>query len=105
MGLRSWNEELNDIIRSVFFADEELRRLMKLPETISIIDFIDRYFIRAGFTNTLVVDEPVRIIYGNVASSTTDSPFVLRNEISFDIYVKKEELHNVERDRLMYRTD
>lgn len=91
MGLRAWNDEWNNIIRDVLFADEELRTLMKIPEKTTIIEFIDRYFIRAGFSNSLVVDEPVRIIYGKVGSSTTDSPFVLRNEVSFDIYVKREE--------------
>lgn len=31
------------------------------------------------------------------------NPYVTRNEMSFDIYVKLEDLHNVERDRLVFR--
>ena len=77
---------------------------MRLPEGTNIIQFIDKYFIRAGYTNTLLEHEDVRIVYGDIASHETGSPNVKRNEMSFDIYVKQEHLHNVGRDRLQYRT-
>lgn len=99
----SWIDDWNDVIRNVFFQDHVLRALMKLPSDISIIDFIDRYFIRAGYTNTILTDESVRIIYGTYAVPTNVSG-VTKNQMSFDIYVKNEDLHNVGNDRLVMRT-
>lgn len=104
MLVRSWITEWNDIIRNVIFKDTELRQLMELPEDIKIIDFIDRYFIRAGYTSKLLKDESVRIVYGSVFSNETDVPNIKTNEMSFDIYVRYEELHNVGNDRLTMRT-
>lgn len=103
--LKTWITEWNDIVRDVIFPDTELRSLMELPENVRIVDFIHKYFIRAGFSNDLVTDEPVRIIYGDLITTVAGAPHVLRRELSFDIYVKKEELNNYGRDRLMYRTE
>lgn len=102
--VRTWHDAWNDIIRDVIFADDQLKRLMKIPEDTNIIDFIDRYFIRAGFTNNLLTNESVRIVYGDVFSDLQTYK-VSRNEMSFDIYVKTEDLHNVEKDRLVLRTN
>lgn len=99
----SWTQDWNDIIRDVIFADEELKSLMEIPEGTSIIDFIDKYFIEAGYTNKILSDENVRIVYGSI-SVATNHPNVSSNRLSFDIYVKHEEMHNVGRDRLMLRT-
>lgn len=104
MPIPSWMNDWNDIIRYVIFPDEELRRLMCLPEDITIINFIDHYFIRAGYSNELLEKEDVRIIYGDVDSRTTDVPNVTENTLSFDIYVRTQKLHNATNDRLMYRT-
>ena len=43
---KTWKDNWNNIIRHVLFPDEELRKLMLLPEDLSIIDFIDKYFIQ-----------------------------------------------------------
>jgi hypothetical protein len=61
---------------------------MCVPEGTSIIDFINHYFIRAGYTNDLLEKEDVRIVYGDVDSKSTDVPNVLENVLSFDIYVR-----------------
>lgn len=98
-----WINDWNDIIRHVIFSDKELMNLMKIPEKTSIIDFIDRYFIRAGFTNKILSNEHVRIIYGST-SSATNIDGVTSNVMNFDIYVKLENLHNVGVDRLVMRT-
>ena len=103
--LMTWMSEWNDIIRDVIFPDTELRNLMELSENIRIVDFIHKFFIRAGFSNDLVTSEPVRIVYGDIASSVAGAPHVLRRQLSFDIYVKKEEQNNYGIDRLMYRTE
>ena len=93
-----------EYFRDVIFADDELKRLMEIPEGTNIITFIERYFVRAGYSTKTLTNEAVRIVYGNIYSNPTDNPNVTRSEMSFDIYVKLEELHNAERDRLVYRT-
>lgn len=98
-----WINDWNDIIRHIIFSDKELMNLMKIPEKTSIIDFIDRYFIRAGFTNKILSNEDVRIVYGST-SSATNIDGVTSNVMNFDIYVKLENLHNVGVDRLVMRT-
>lgn len=105
MGYSSWLQEWNDIIRHVFFADEELKKLMLIPAGTTIIQFIDKYFIRAGYTSEILTDEPVRIIYGNLTESMTKNTHVSVNAITFDVFVRKDQLHNVGDDRLLYRTD
>lgn len=102
--MMQWINDFNKIIREVIFADEELKTLMKLPEDIDIITFIDKYFIRAGYTNKVLEDEHVRIIYADMQGSPTQVPNVMKKMMTFDIYVKTEDLHNVGRDRLVMRT-
>ena len=97
-------KDWNDIIRYVIYPDDVLKRLMLVPEGTTIIDFIDHYFIRAGYTNELLEKEDVRIVYGDVDSKPTDVPNVMKNTLSFDIYVRTQKLHNATQDRLMYRT-
>lgn len=97
-----WRKEFNDILRYIIFQDEELKTLMKVPNGTSILDFFDKYFIEMGFTDETLKNEAVRVVYGSIGNN--DIPKVLKNEISFDIYVKKSELRNATKDRLMLRT-
>ena len=99
-----WIRDWNNIVRYVIFQDQVLKQLMKIPPKTTIIQFIDKYFIRAGFTNKLLQDESVRIVYSDVQGHDTEVPNVKKNMIMFDIYVKLEDLHNVGEDRLMMRT-
>lgn len=99
-----WINAWNKIIREVIWKDHELKTLMKIPAKTGIIQFIDRYFIRAGYTNKLLSDEVCRIVYADVQGSDTNVPNVKRNIMTFDIYVKQDELHNVGDDRLQFRT-
>ena len=99
-----WINAWNKIIREVIWNDHELKTLMKIPAKTGIIQFIDRYFIRAGYTNKLLSDEVCRIVYADVQGSDTNVPNVKRNMMTFDIYVKQDELHNVGDDRLQFRT-
>ena len=104
MPIRTWMNDWNDIIRYVIFPDPILKNLMCIPENTTIIDFIDHYFIRAGYTNELLEKEDVRIVYGDIDPKETDVPNVTQNTLSFDIYVRTQKLHNATNDRLMYRT-
>ena len=100
-----WVNAWNKIIREIIWRDYDLKRLMKIPPKTGILQFCDRYFIRAGFTNTLLTDEVCRIVYSDEQGSNTNVPNVRRNMMTFDIYVKQEELHNVGDDRLISRAD
>ena len=104
MDMMRWINDWNSILRHVIFADEELKTLMEVPKNTSIINFIDKYFIRAGYTNKLLENENVRVVYSDIQGEATPVPNVKRNMITFDIYVKMQELHNVGQDRLVMRT-
>lgn len=99
-----WINAWNTIIRNVIFKDYDLKRLMKIPAKTGIIQFTDRYFIRAGYTNKLLTDEICRIVYGDVQGSPEEVPNVTRNMMTFDIYVRNEELRNCGDDGLVLRT-
>ena len=99
-----WVKAWNKIIRTVLFKDAELKRLMKLPKNTGVIQFTDRYFVKAGFTNKLLTDETCRIVYADIQGYSTDVPNVTKNMITFDIYVKNEDLRNVGDDGLILRT-
>ena len=100
-----WVDAWANIMRKVIWKDDQLKQLMKLPSGTNILQFRDRYFIRAGFTNELVTDEICRIVYSDLPGHDTDVPNVRRNIMSFDIYVKDEEMYNVDNDRLKSRAD
>jgi len=87
MSYNQWMDMWNNILRNVIYPNEEFKELMKIPDNVSIIDFIDKYFIRAGYTNTVLTNQSVRIIYSDVNSKDINMG-VTRNELSFDIYVK-----------------
>lgn len=100
-----WTRNWNYIIRKVIFNDHELKRLMKLPKQTGVIQFTERYFIKAGFTNKLLTDEVCRIVYSDTQGSDTDVPNIKRNMLVFDIYVKNDEQRGVSDDGLILRTD
>lgn len=99
-----WINNWNKIIRNVIFKDYELKQLMKVPPKTGIIQFTDTYFIQAGYTNKLLTNEVCRIVYADVQGSPTDVPTVKRNMMTFDIYVKQDEMRNVGDDGLQLRT-
>lgn len=99
-----WVDNWNLIIRKMIYPDHDLKTLMKIPPKTGILQFIDNYFIRAGYTNKILTNETCRIIYSDNQPSDTDVPNIKKHTLFFDIYVKMEDLHNVGDDRLMYRT-
>ena len=100
-----WVNAWNYIIRNVIWKDHELKILMKMPPKTGIIQFVDRYFIRAGYTNKLLTDEVCRIVYSDTQGYETEVPNVKKNLMLFDIYVKTEEMRNIGDDRLVTRMD
>ena len=100
-----WINAWNKIIREVIWRDYDLKRLMKIPPKTGILQFCNRYFIRAGFTSELLTDEVCRIVYADMQGHDTEVKNVRKNMMTFDIFVKQEELHNVGDDRLISRAD
>ena len=100
-----WVNAWNTIIRKVIWADHDLKTLMKMPPKTGIIQFVDRYFIRAGYTNKLLTDEVCRIVYSDIQGYDTDVPNVKKNLLLFDIYIKETEMRNIGDDRLVTRMD
>ena len=103
--MMGWINAWNTIIRKVIWPDHELKTLMKLPSRTGVIQFVERYFIRAGFTNKLLTDEVCRIVYSDLEGYETDVSNVRKNIMVFDIYVKQDEMRNIGDDRLVTRID
>lgn len=103
--MMGWINAWNTIIRTVIWPDHDLKVLMKLPPKTGIIQFVDRYFIRAGYSNKLLTDEVCRIVYSDMQGYETDVPNVKKNLMLFDVYVKQDELRNIGDDRLITRID
>ena len=103
--MMGWVDAWNTIIRKVIWPDHDLKVLMKLPPKTGIIQFVDRYFIRAGYSNKLLTDEVCRIVYSDMQGYETNVPNVKKNLMLFDVYVKQDELRNIGDDRLITRID
>lgn len=78
---------------------------MLLPENCNIVQFIDKYFIEDENTDELMTDENVRISYYDSKGRDTGNQNVRLRYKEFDIYVKKNVLHNATNDRLQNRYD
>lgn len=102
---KTWKDNWNNIIRHVLFPDEELRKLMLLPEDLSIIDFIDKYFIQDENAGEQLISEPVRIIYWDSEGRDSGNMNVRNKYKEFDIFVKDDILHTATNDRLQNRFD
>lgn len=104
--IKTWKDNLNDVIRDVLFPDEELLDLMMIPEDDreNIVKFIDKSFIRDPGPDEIVTDEDVRICYSEMEGQALGSN-VVRKYLFFDVYVKNEHLHDVGDDMLAFRTD
>lgn len=101
----AWADEWNRIYRYILWRDYDLKQLMKIPSKATILNFRDKYFIRAGFANELLTNESCRIVYSMTDAAPTDVPNVRTRMITFDIYVKQTDQYDVDDDRLLSRTD
>lgn len=103
---KTWNDNLNDVIRDVIFPDETLLDMMIIPNNLrdDIITFITKYFIKDPSTDEVVTNENVRICY-YTDNADEIGMNVNRRYIYFDIYVKNEELHTYSNDMLASRTE
>lgn len=102
---KTWKDNWNNVIRRVLFPDEELRKLMLLPDDISIIEFIDKYFIQDENAGEQLISEPVRILYWDSEGRDSGNMNVRNKYKEFDIFVKEDVLHTATNDRLQNRYD
>lgn len=102
---KTWKDNWNNVIRRVLFPDEELRKLMLLPDDISIVEFIDKYFIQDENAGEQLISEPVRILYWDSEGRDSGNMNVRNKYKEFDIFVKEDVLHTATNDRLQNRYD
>lgn len=102
----TWHDNLNNVIRDVFFQDEELLDLMviDIKDRKNILKFIDKYFVKAVVSDEIVTDEKVRICYHEEEGRSIGSNMT-KKYLHFDIFVKDEYQHNYGDDMLQSRTE
>lgn len=104
--IKTWNDNLNDVIRDVIFPDEELLDLMLIPNDVrdDIVTFIQKYFVKDVTTDELVTTEDVRICYSQAVGRNIGK-YMVKKYLNFDIYVKDTELHTASDDMLQSRDE
>ena len=100
---KTWDDDWNDIIRTILFKDEKLKEQMLVPENTPIVQFITKYFIEDAAPDVLLTTEQVRVNYYDAQGYDTGNPNVLRKYKNFDIYVKESVLYNATNDRIKSR--
>ena len=100
---RTWQDNMNNVIRNVIFPDTKLKELMLVPAGTDIRKFIDKYFIRDGSTDELLTTEKVRIVHHDSEGFETGNPMVRGKYHEFDIYISEDVEHTATVDRLQSR--
>ena len=102
--IKTWDDNWNDIIRTVIFKDTKLKEYMLVPEGTPIVPFITKYFINDAAPDAILTTEKVRVNYYDTEGYETGNKNVVRKYKAFDIYVKEEYLYDATNDRLKART-
>lgn len=102
---KTWKDNWNDVIRHVLFPDEELKKLMMLPDDLTIVGFIEKYFIQDENAGELLISEPVRILYWDSEGRDSGNMNVRNKYKEFDVFVRDDVLHTATNDRLQNRYD
>lgn len=100
---RTWQDNLNNVVRNEIFPDKKLKELMLIPEGTDIVKFTDKYFIRDGSTDELLTNEKVRIVHHDTEGFDTFNPNVKGKYHEFDIFVSEDVEHTATRDWLQSR--
>lgn len=102
---KTWADNWNDIIRTVLFPDEKLKTLLMIPEKDreNIMAFITEYFVKFPMTDEVVTGHKVRVIYDEEQSTPMNIPQAVKRKLVFDIFVKSDEVHTADDDRLKDR--
>ena len=76
---------------------------MLLPADTDIVTWSERYFVDEELSTDIITDEDVRVLWYEDQSSKTSNPLVSQRRICFDIYVKREHIHDATNDLLRSR--
>ena len=101
---RTWADNWNNVVRRVLFKDDELRRLMLIPEDCTVTQFVQKYFIEDDSAGEIITDEAVRIIYHDEYGPDSGNSHIHQCYKEFDIFVKDNVMYTASRDRLQTRT-
>ena len=104
--IKTWNDNLNDVVRDVLFPNKQLLDMMLVPISVrtDIMTFINKYLVRDVTPDEIVKDEDVRVIYFTSEGRSIGSNMV-KKYLNFDIYVKDEHVHDYGNDLLAFRTE
>lgn len=103
--IKTWADNWNDVVRYEIYKDTTLKDLMMIPSTDqgNIIKFIEEYFVQFTSLDEPLRDHKVRVIYDTERVFETKVPGAVVQTMTFDIYVKSDQLHNADNDRLKDR--
>lgn len=101
---RTWDDNWNNVIRTIIFQDSILKEQMLVPCKTPINQFIDKYFIENASVDELLTTENVRILYYDNQGRETGNKNIRLKYKEFDIYVKQNILYTATPDRLKSRT-
>lgn len=103
---KTWDDNLNDVVRDVFFVDSDLLDAMMIPKNTrnNVVDFVENRFIRDPAPDELITTEDVRVCYYR-SQGRSLGYHVNKRFIWMDVYVKTDHLHDYDNDLLKYRTD
>ena len=102
---RTWDDDWNEVIRTIFFQDTQQKSLMMVPEGTPIVGFITNYFVSSAAPDEFLKTENVRINQYDTQGYETGNKNVIRKYKEFDIYVKNAVLYKATNDRIKARTE
>lgn len=100
---KTWDDNWNDVIRTVFFKDDVLKSLMLVPEKTPIVPFVTKYLLEDAAPDALLTTEDVRVSHYDSQGYETGNKNVIRKFKEFDIYVKESVQYNATNDRIKSR--
>ena len=102
--MRTWYDNLVNVFGQVLYKDHRLLELMLVPKTDqkNPIALRNKYIVMDDMADKLLVDEAVRILYDEDACVKIDRNVQIKY-VDFSIYVRNDQMYNVEVNRLVRR--
>lgn len=104
--IQTWDDNWNDVVRTVLFPDVRLKELMLIPDRDKndIMKFITEYFVQYPMTDEVLGDHKVRVIYDDEEPDEMNIPQAVRARMAFDIFVHSDHLHTADKNRMKDRS-
>ena len=102
--MRTWYDNMVNVFGQVLYKDHRLLELMLVPKTDqkNPIALRNKYIVMDDMADKLLVDEAVRILYDEDACVKIDRNVQIKY-VDFSIYVRNDQMYNVEVNRLVRR--